>query len=343
MGVNIGDLVETKEIKLSDLAGRIIGIDGYNTVHQFLARIRQQGTGETLRDDQGRVTSHLSGLLYRTSNLIEAGIKPVFAWDGKPPELKKKTIEQRRTIREKAAIKWAEAVARGAAKEAFMYAQASSQLTREMVEESIQLLDYMGIPSVRAPSDGEAQLAVMASRGDVWAGASQDWDSLLFNSPRLVRNLSVSGQKKIPRKNVYVEVKPELVELGKVLGSLGISREQLIVVGILVGTDFNPGIKGVGPKTALRLVKKHRTLESVLKNIKWETDVDAEEVFRFFIYPDARVDYELKWKTPDEEKLLEFMAEQHNFSRKRVEKVAKTLRDNLQQKKREKTLESFFG
>ena len=342
MGVGLGDLVEAKEVKLTDLAGRIIGIDGYNVSYQFLTRIRQKGTGETLRDSKGRVTSHLSGLFYRTSNLIEAGIKPLFVWDGKPPKLKERTVTERRVIREKAARKWVEALEKGEKKEAFAYAQASSTLTRDMVAESIQLLDYMGIPSIQAPSEGEAQLAAMAVRGDVWAGASQDWDSLLFNSPRLVRNLSLTGQRKIPRKNVYVEIKPELVELDRVLRALEISREQLIIVGILVGTDYNPGIKGVGPKTALRLVKEHRTLDRVLANVKWESDVDAGEVFNFFLNPPATEASAIRWKEPDVDKLVGFMVEEHDFSRDRVVKVAKILRENLL-KKREKTLESFFG
>jgi len=120
----------------------------------------------------------------------------------------------------------------------------------------------MGIPSVQAPSEGEAQLAVMAAAGDIWAGASQDWDSLLFNSPRLVRNLSITGRRKLPQKNVYVEIKPELVELEKMLNSLGITREQLIMIGLLVGTDYNQGVEGIGPKTALRLVKEHKSVSN---------------------------------------------------------------------------------
>lgn len=342
MGVGLGSLIEGKEIKLTDLSGRIIGIDGYNVAYQFLARIRQQGTGESLRDSMGRVTSHLSGFLYRTSNLIEAGIKPIFVWDGKPPELKRKTVEERRIVREYAKKKWAEALEQGKAEEAFAYAQASSTLTRDMVVDSIQLLDYMGIPSIQAPSEGEAQLAVMAVKGGIWASASQDWDSLLFNSPRLVRNLSLTGQRKIPRKNVYVEIKPELVERDKALNELEISREQLIILGILVGTDFNPQVKGIGLKTALRLVKEHKTLEGVLSNVRWESNVDPQGVFNFFMNPPATNNYEVRWKEPDVDKLISFMVQEHNFSIERVEKVAKIIKENLS-KKREKTLESFFG
>jgi len=338
--VNIGGLIQAREVKLTDLAGRVIGIDGHNVSYQFLTRIRKGGTGEPLRDKRGRVTSHLSGIFYRTSSLIEAGIKPLFVWDGKPPSFKERTIMVRRALREEAKRRWVEALERG--EEAMVYAQAASKLTPEMVEESIQLLDYMGIPSIRAPSEGEAQLAVMAMEGDVWAGASQDWDSLLFNSPRLVRNLSITGQRKLPRKSVYVEVKPEVVELEKGLKSLGITREQLIIIGVLVGTDYNPGVEGIGPKTALRLVKEHKTLDRVLANVKWEADVDAEKVFNFFLNPPATKAYEIRWKEPNMDKLIEFMVEEHDFSRERVEKVAKLLRETLLTTK-EKSLESFFG
>ena len=340
MGVNIGGLVEAKEVKLTDLAGRVIGLDGYNVIYQFLARIRKNGTGEPLRDGEGRITSHLTGILYRTVNLVGAGIKPLFVWDGKPPKLKEKTIQARRAIREEAEKQWAEALKRG--EEAMVYAQAASRLTPDMVEEAIKLLSYMGIPSIQAPSEGEAQLAMMARKGDIWAGASQDWDSLLFNSSRLVRNLSITGQRKLPQKNVYVDIKPEIVELERVLSSLGITREQLIIVGILVGTDYNPGVKGVGPKTALHLVKEHKTLDQIIANIQWEADVDVNEIFNFFLNPPSTENYEIKWKEPNVMKPVDLMVEQHNFSNSRIEKVAKTLRENILTT-REKSLEDFFG
>lgn len=340
MGVNIGGLVEAREVKLADLAGKAIGLDGYNVAYQFLARIRKSGTGEPLRDGEGRVTSHLSGIFYRTSSLVEAGVKPLFVWDGRPPSFKERTIRVRRAVREEAEKRWAEALAKG--EEAMTYAQAASKLDPEMVEESVRLLDYMGVPSIRAPSEGEAQLAVMAADGVIWAGASQDWDSLLFNSPRLVRNLSITGQRKLPQKNVYVEIKPEVVELEKVLNALGITREQLILVGILVGTDYNPGVKGVGPKTALRLVKEKKALDSVLANVKWEADVDAEKIFNFFLNPPATKTYEIRWKEPNTAKLVELMVEEHDFSRSRVEKVVKILQEKLITTK-EKSLEDFFS
>ena len=326
MGVNISELFQVQDVKLTDLSNRIIGIDGHNVSYQFLARIRNSETGDPLRDQQGRVTSHLSGIFYRTSSLVEAGIKPLFVWDGTPPKLKEKTIRERRAVRELAEKRWIEALGRG--EEVMVYAQSASKLTSVMIDESIELLDYMGIPSIKAPSEGEAQLARMAFEGDIWASASQDWDSLLFNSPRLVRNLSITGQRKLPHKHVFVEIKPELVELNRNLANLEITREQLIILGILVGTDYNSGIKGIGPKTALHLVKEYKTLDRVLQHVEGIVG-DVDQIFNFFLNPPTTKVYEIKWKEPNKEKLIEFMVEKRNFSRIRVEKVLKSLYDHL--------------
>ncbi len=341
VGVQIGDLIPKKEISFQELSGKIIGIDGYNVSYQFLARIRNKGTGKLLRDNKGQITSHLTGIFYRISRFVEFGIKPVFIWDGKPPKLKRKTIMNRRITRAKAKEKWMKALERG--ENAMTYAQSSSKLTLKMVEESIQLLDYMGIPSIKAPSEGEAQLAKMVMEGCIWASSSQDWDSLLFNSPRLVRNLSITGKRKLPKKQVYINIKPEIVELNKVLQNLGITREQLITIGILIGTDYNIGVKGVGPKTALRLIKKYKTNKRVLENVKWEEDIDFEEVFDFFLNPPVINKYEIKWKEPNAVKLMEFMVEEHSFSEKRVENVINILEKRMSVPKTKKTLEDFFN
>lgn len=264
MGVDLKDLIPKKEVKLEDLNGRSIAVDAYNTLYQFLAIIRQP-TGEPLTDREGRITSHLSGLLYRNSNLIEKGIQLIYVFDGKPPSLKEAEVERRRKIKDEALHKYDEAVKQGNFQEARTYAQMTSQLKDSMVGDAKRLLGLMGIPWVQAPSEGEAQAAHMTRKGDAWAAASQDYDSLLFGSTRLVRNLTITGRRKLPRKDVYVEVFPEVIELQYVTQLLNVTLPQLVDIGILIGTDFNPdGVKGIGPKTALKLITEHGELEKVL-------------------------------------------------------------------------------
>lgn len=338
MGVQISDIVSGKEIELIDLSGKKIAFDAFNVLYSFLSIIRDKMTGEPLRDSKGRITSHLSGLFYRTSNLIEAGIKPVFVFDGEPPEFKKKTIEQREIAKEEARKKWKEALEKG--EKAITYAQAAAQLTDEMIEDSKKLLEFMGLPWVQALSEGEMQCAYMCKKGDVFASASQDFDSLLVGSPRLVRNLSITGKRKLPRKEVYIEVKPELIELKEVLSNLGINQKQLIIIGILVGTDYAPGIKGIGPKKALELVKKYKTLEKVLENVKWEAEVSAEDIYNFFLNPPVTEKYKLEWKAPNPDKIIDFMVGEHDFSRERVEKVIEKLQAAT--KERQVSLKGWF-
>lgn len=330
MGVNLGNIVPKKTVELPDLSGKKIAIDAYNALYSFLSIIRDRTTGEPLRDHLGRITSHLSGLFYRTGKIVEIGIKPIFVFDGEPPKFKKKTIETRLTAKEEALKKWEEAIKKG--EEAKTYAQATSELTDEMVKDSKKLLEGMGIPFVQAPSEGEIQCAYMCKKGDVWSSASQDYDSLLVGSPRLVRNLNITGKRKLPRKETYIEIKPEIIELKEVLTTLKIKQEQLIVMGILVGTDYNPGgIKGFGPKKSLELVKEYKTLDKVLEKVEWNFDVDAHDIYNFFLNPPTTDNYTIEWKEPDEEKIIEFMVEEHDFSKERVEKVIEKLKQRFKE------------
>ncbi len=324
MGVQISGIVPVKEIELEELTGKKIAVDAFNTLYQFLSIIRNRMTGEPLKDSKGRVTSHLSGLFYRTSNLLEFGIKPVFVFDGEPPKFKRQTVKEREEAKQEAQKKWQEAVAKG--EEAIKYAQAASRLTDEMIASSKKLLEYLGIPHVQAPSEGEMQCAYMVKKKDVWASASQDYDSLLVGSPKLVRNISISGKRKVPNKEVYIDVKPEIIELDEVLSALGINQKQLIILGMLVGTDYNPdGVKGYGPKRSLELVREERTLEKVLRKVKWTSEVPAEEIFEFFLNPPSTDKYKLEWKEPQPDKIIKFMVDEHDFSRERVEKVTEKL------------------
>jgi flap endonuclease-1 len=341
MGVQISNIVAAQEIQLNDLSGKKIAVDAYNTLYQFLTIIRDRMTGEPLKDSKGRVTSHLSGLFYRTTNLLEAGIKPVFVFDGEPPDFKKRTLKTREEAKEVAKKKWKEAVERG--EEAITYAQAAAKLTNEMVESSKKLLDYMGIPWVQAPSEGEAQCAFMAKREDVWAAGSQDFDSLLFGSPKLVRNLSITGKRKVPKKEIYIDVNPEIIELDRMLKDLGINQNQLIIMGILVGTDYNPdGVKGFGPKRSLELVKEVKSLSKVISKVKLESEIPAEEIFKFFLKPPATEKYELEWRPLDAEKLLNFMVSEHDFSEERISKVISKLQESFG-KGTQASLKGFLG
>jgi flap endonuclease-1 len=339
MGVNISDIVLSKKKTLNDFKGKSIAIDAYNTIYQFLSIIRQPD-GTPLKDFKDRVTSHLTGLLYRNANLLEVGIKPIFVFDGEPHELKKRTIEGRRFIREKAREEWERALKEGDMERARSKAQQSSRLTPEMVNESKTLLNHLGIPHVQAKGEGEAQASYMALKGDVWAAGSQDFDSLLFGAPLLIRNITITGRRKLPRKNVYIKIEPEIIALEENLNSLSITREQLVDMGILVGTDFNEGIKGVGPKTALKLIKKHKTLEEVVKIKGWRI-ADYTEIRSIFLEPDNVDDYDLSWKAVNTQEVKRFLCDEHDFSEDRVEKAIKKISE-AKKADEQKSLDGWF-
>ena len=317
MGVSFGKLFadSKKEIDFEYLRGRVVGIDAYNWMYQFLSIIRDRFTGEPLRDSKGSVTSHLSGLFYRTTRFLEAGITPVYVFDGKPPEWKKKTIEERKKIRQEAEIKWKEAVEKG--EEAIKYAQAASRLTQQMVEEAKKLLESMRVSWLQAPSEGEAQIAYMVKTGQLWAGASQDFDSLMFGSPMLIRNLNISGKKKLPNKQAYVEVRPEVIELEQLLSNLGIIQDQLILTGLLIGTDFNTGVRGYGPVKALELVKKEKTLEKIKASIEWNSEIPMEDLLDFFKNPPAE-NLKIEKNKMDIEKVKRLLIDEHGFGEERI-------------------------
>lgn len=320
MGINISEIVRFHDLEMTALMGRTIVIDAYNWTYQFLSTIRDRFTGEPLRDSKGNVTSHLSGLFYRTAKLLEAGITPVYVWDGKPPDFKLAEIERRQAGKAAAEELWKEALKRGELEKVKLYAMQATRLTKDMVEEAKKLLTHMGVSWVQAPSEGEAQCSHMCRKGQAWATASQDFDSLAFGSPRLIRNLSITGRRKLARKEQYINVKPEMLTLEDCLQELGITQDQLILLGILVGTDYNQGgIKGIGPKKALDLVKKEQTVDNVLKAVeaRWEHESDPRKIFEFFKKPPVE-DIEIPKHKLDTQKLREFMVDIHEFSEERV-------------------------
>ena len=318
MGVDIHPILVGRERSLQELGGKTLAVDAFNTLYQFITIIRQPD-GTPLMDSRGRITSHLSGLFYRTCNLLEKGIKPVYVFDGEPSPLKHRTIAERSQAKQEAEELRKKALEEGEEEQAAVLSQRTARLTEENVVESKHLLELMGLPWVQAPSEGEAQCSAMAADGVVYAAASQDFDSLLFGAPLLVRNLTIAGKRKLPRRNAFVEVVPEEYSLQENLDALGITREKLVWIGLLCGTDFNEGIHGVGPKKSLKLVREHDSFDSILSVLGKE--MDWRPVEKLFLHPPSvRVSKsQLHFREPDRAALVQFMCDEHDFSRERVE------------------------
>lgn len=343
MGVAFKDLIQAKEIELDFLKGRIVLLDAYNVLYQFLTTIRGRD-GTLLMDSKGNATSHLVGLFTRTTNLMNRGIKVAFVFDGKPPELKQKTAEQRNTMKLEAEKKYMEAKSKEDVEDMKKYASRMTRLTKDMAEESKKLIGFLGIPVVQAPSEGEAQAAYMVSKNKGYAVGSQDFDSLIHGATRLVRNLSIAGKRKKNKGLGYDTVKPVLIELSENLNNLGIDQEQLIALAMIIGTDYNPkGISGIGPKNALKLVKKHKKdFDELFKEAKWDDNFNFPWTGVYYLIKKIPVtdDYELKWNDVDREGLFKLLVDEHDFSEERVNSALERFSKGAT-KKQQKSLDDF--
>jgi flap endonuclease-1 len=340
MGLNLKDLVVREKTNLESFSNKVIAIDAYNAIYQFLASIRGPD-GLQLSDSEGRITSHLSGLLYRNVNFLSLGIKPVYVFDGKPPSLKTAEIERRKQIKRDATVKYEKAIAEGNLDDARKYAQQTTSMKDGMVQESKEILRYFGIPYVEAPSEGEATAAHMTNTGVAYASASQDFDSILCGAKRLVRNFTNSGRRKIPNKNTYIDVVPEVIETQKTLDDLELSREQLVDVGILIGTDFNPnGFERVGPKTALRMIKKYSRLEDIPEIQEQLEQIDFEEIRQIFLKPNVADVDDLDFKSVDYEGLTNYLVKERSFSEDRINSTLNRLKKALE--KKSQNLDQWF-
>jgi len=342
MGLNIREIIPRQEIEISDLKGKTLCVDAFNILYQFLSSIRQVD-GTPLMDNKERIPSHLSGIFYRNIALLEPGLKLVYVFDGKPPELKYKTFEKRGGVRELAKSRYEEAKSGEDFEAMKRYSSQLVRLNDEMIKESKQLLEAMGIAIIQAPGEGEAEAAYLArTRKEIYASASQDYDSLLFGAPKLIRNLTLAKKRKTI--SGWMEVKPEIIDLEKVLNSLEINLDQLICLGILVGTDYNPkGIPGIGQKKALQIVKKHKepalifeSLKEQIENLSEEDKFDWKVIFELFHKPNVSHAI-FVFPRVDEKKIRDILVKEHDFSDERVQKQLERLREILE-KNKQKTL-----
>lgn len=329
MGVDLRDLVVRRETSFKALQGKRLGIDAFNWLYQFLSIIRQPD-GTPLKDSKGRVTSHLAGLFYRTCNLLEEGLLPCYVFDGVPPSFKK-VIESRIERKESAERAYEAAKYFGDFERARSLASQTSRLTSEMVDDAKKLLSALGVPVIQALSEGEAQASFMCQQGDLFAVATQDYDAFLFGAPRVVRNLNVTGRRKLPHGGGYVVVKPEIIELSEVLAQLGVSREGLIMLGILTGTDYNPGgVKGVGPKTALKLVREYGV--NAWRHVTAEWIIEPPVLMDFFLKPPVTKDYNLTWTSVNAGAVKDLLVKDYEFSEERISSALARINNSGQAK-----------
>lgn len=341
MGLDLKPLTVREKTSLEYFSSKVVAIDAYNAIYQFLAIIRGP-EGLPLTDSKGKITSHISGLFYRNVNFLSLGIKPVYVFDGTPPSLKSAEIERRKQIKKDATIKFERALTEGKYEEAKKYAQQTSSLRDEMVEDSQHILRLFGIPFIKAPSEGEATAASLTITGQAYASASQDFDSLLFGATKLVRNFTNSGRRKLPNRNTTIEIEPEIINLQKNLSDLGITREQLVDVGILIGTDFNPnGFERIGPKTALKAIKEYGKLENIPQIQEKLDEIDYKQIRKIFLEPKVANVSEITFGQIDFKGLTNYLCSERNFSLDRIETSLNRLKKAFEKKSH--TLEQWFS
>lgn len=320
--------------------GRLMAIDASMCLYQFMIMIRENHSGSynNLTNEAGEVTSHIIGMLTRTIRLMENGIKPVYVFDGKPPELKLGELQARRAKAEEAKAKLQTALESGDQEQVLAATKGTVRVTKEQNEQTKELLRLMGIPVVNAPSEAEATCAALCRDGKVYAAATEDADCLTFGTKTLVRNLMAAESQ----KKTILEV-----SLERALEQLNISMDQFIDFCILSGCDYCDTIKGVGPSTAIKLIMEHGCLEKVLEHI------EAEKIPANFRYQAAREFFqecesvdtqtiEFKFGEPDFEGLEKFLVQGQSFDQKRVDRFIERLKA-AKTKTKQRPLDSFFG
>ncbi|KAL5021164.1 hypothetical protein ScPMuIL_000319 [Solemya velum] len=308
------------------------------SIYQFLIAVRQDGS--VLTNEEGETTSHLMGIFYRTIRMVENGIKPVYVFDGKPPDMKSGELEKRKERREEAQKALEKAEAEGDEENIEKFNRRLVKVTKQHNDDCKKLLKLMGIPYIEAPGEAEAQCAVLARAGKVYAVGTEDMDALTFGSSVLLRNLTVSETRKLPIKEFH---------LSKVLEESGLSQDEFIDLCILLGCDYCESIRGIGPKRAIELIKQYKSIDEILKHIdkkKYTVPEDwlYAEARKLFQAPEVKdpEEIDLKWSEPDEEMLLKFMVEEKGFSEDRMRNGMKKLQ-KARQGSTQGRLDSFFS
>ena len=329
-----------REQKFENYFGRKIAVDASMHIYSFLVVVGRTGD-QLLTSETGEVTSHLLGMFFRTTRMLEAGMKPVFVFEGRAPDLKREELAKRSARREGATADLETAKAEGNQADVEKYSKRTVRVTREHNEECKRLLTLMGVPVIVAPSEAEAQCAQLCKDGHVYAISTEDMDSLTFATPKLVRHLMAPVSQKVAIAEF---------DHSKVLEGLGLTRDEFIDMCILCGCDYTDKIGGIGPVRALQLIQKHRSIEKVLENLdpekyKIPDPFPYQEARRLFKEPDVLTGEAvppLKWSSPNIDGLIKFLVDEKNFDEKRVRTAVDRI-NSAKSKSSQGRLESFFG
>lgn len=327
-----------KENEIKNFFGRKVAIDASMSLYQFLIAVRQDG-GAMMTSEDGSTTSHLMGMFYRTIRMVENGIKPVYVFDGKPPTMKAGELEKRKEKRDEAQAALEKAKEDGNMEEVDKQNRRLVKVTTEHVNDVKVLLKHMGIPFVSAPCEAEAQCAELVKGGKVFAAGTEDMDALTFGTTVLLRHLTFSEARKMPIKEFHLK---------SVLEGFELSQDQFVDLCILLGCDYVDKIKGIGPKKAIELVKKHKNIETILDNIDKSKYPPPEnwlytEARRLFTAPDVTPasEVDIKWEKPDEEALVAYMCGEKGFAEERIRNGIRKL-DKARGGATQGRLDSFF-
>ncbi|VDD81000.1 unnamed protein product [Mesocestoides corti] len=310
-----------KNCEIKSYFGRKVAIDASMSLYQFLVAVRSEGNN--LTNESGEPTSHLMGIFYRTIRMLENGLKPVYVFEGKPPELKSGVLAKRSERREETAKELSKAEEDGDAEAVDKFSRRLVKVTPQHNEDCKTLLRLMGIPVVEAPGEAEAQCAVLAKAGKVYAVGTEDMDALAFGAPVLLRHLTFSEARKMPIQEF---------NLRSILSSLDFTMEQFVDLCIMLGCDYCDTIKGIGPKKSVELIQRYKSIEATLEHIDKKKYQPPEgwiykDAARLFMQPDTLDPdtIDLKWTGPDEEGIVEFMCIKNGFNEERIRSAVKKM------------------
>jgi flap endonuclease-1 len=346
MGIAIGSLIKEykKDIDLKNLKYKKIGFDAYNVLYQFVTTIRGSD-GLPLKNKNQEITSHINGLFYRITNLIKYGIKPLFVFDGISNKLKEHTKEERRIRRDLAREKYNLAIEQKDILNINKYGKQSATINLKIIDESKELLDCLGVPYFIAPSEAEAQISVMVKNNYLDYVASQDYDCFLFGSPHLLKNVSVSAKRKIVSKNIYVENLPCIINAKDIYNNLKIDRIKLIWLSILIGTDFNNKVAGIGPKTALKLVQENNKFENIIDYLKTKNkiiDFDYKTIENIFLNPNVSTNPKIIQNKFNRTKLEDLLINKYDFDKLRVKNYLDNFIKEKENTEKQKNITRWF-